>query len=326
MEAASTRCFGPRECASSARRSGPRRPTPSASGGWGRSAASALTTYSSSVAGISSVFSRPTRPTTTARGRIERSIWGALNSEATRRRPSTLARSGVDTSSEASSTSTSRQRPEILVRTEVSDERDARRVFLVARNPQPDTKLPYLVKLPLEGGLVLKAGDTWPKTSRVYCHPFEEDWPEEPNVVEAVPVVFCSRRGAAIDLVLDRPRLARSQFVFTEVKGRPAIFWQTQKTARGANPGGRVPRRRALPRWLHRCGRHQGALPVPSRAGTSGPNEPLSRPGTTPCWRAMASSWLRWSARAWRTWPPPCRMGPWRSSCSALPSSPWRRW
>jgi len=133
------------------------------------------------------------------------------------------------------------------VRTEVSDERDARRVFLVARNPQPDTKLPYLVKLPLEGGLVLKAGDTWPKTSRVYCHPFEEDWPEEPNVVEAVPVVFCSRRGAAIDLVLDRPRLARSQFVFTEVKGRPAIFWQTQKTARGANPGGRVPRRRALP-------------------------------------------------------------------------------
>ncbi|HCO03419.1 MAG TPA: hypothetical protein DIT48_08695, partial [Actinobacteria bacterium] len=38
----------------------------------------------------------------------------------------------------------------------------------------------------------------------------------------------------------------RSQFVFTEVKGRPAIFWQTQKTARTANPGGRVPRRRAL--------------------------------------------------------------------------------
>ncbi len=64
--------------------------------------------------------------------------------------------------------------------------------------------------------------------------------------MEEVPVLFCRRRGAAIDLVLDRPRLARSQFVFTEVKGRPAIFWQTQKTARAANPGGRVPRRRAL--------------------------------------------------------------------------------
>lgn len=27
-----------------------------------------------------------------------------------------------------------------------------RPVFLIARNPQPDTKLPYLLKLPLEGG------------------------------------------------------------------------------------------------------------------------------------------------------------------------------
>jgi ERCC4-type nuclease len=30
------------------------------------------------------------------------------------------------------------------------------------------------------------------------------------------------------------------------VKGREAIFWQTQKTARAANPGGRIPRRRTL--------------------------------------------------------------------------------
>lgn len=120
------------------------------------------------------------------------------------------------------------------------------RIFLIARNPQPDTKLPYLLKLPLEGGLVLKARDTWPRVSRIYCHRFEEDWPEEPQVLERVPVLLCRRRGAAIDLVLDRPRLARSQFVFTQVKGRPAIFWQTQKTARAANPGGRVPRGRSL--------------------------------------------------------------------------------
>jgi hypothetical protein len=125
-------------------------------------------------------------------------------------------------------------------------ERETSPTFLVARNPQPDTKLPFLLKLPLEGGLVLKAREVWPRTARVYCHPFEEDWPQEPEVVEEVPVLLCRRRGAAIDLVLDRPRLARSQFVFTEVKGRPAIFWQTQRTARTANPGGRVPRRRAL--------------------------------------------------------------------------------
>jgi hypothetical protein len=53
------------------------------------------------------------------------------------------------------------------------------------------------------------------------------------------------RRGAAIDLVLDRPQHARSQLVFTTARGRPAIWWQTQKTVQAANPGARVPRGRA---------------------------------------------------------------------------------
>jgi hypothetical protein len=83
-------------------------------------------------------------------------------------------------------------------------------------------------------------------TARVYCHRFEQAWPTEAEIIEQTPVLLCRRRGAAIDLVLDRPRLARSQFVFTQVKGREAIFWQTQKTARAANPGGRIPRRRPL--------------------------------------------------------------------------------
>lgn len=121
-----------------------------------------------------------------------------------------------------------------------------RPVFVVARNPEEDSRLPYLLRVPVEGGVVLKARETWPATSRVYCHPFEGEWPSEAEVIEELPVASCRRRGAAIDLVLDRPRLARSQFVFTEVRGRPAIFWQTQKTARGANPGGRIPRRRTL--------------------------------------------------------------------------------
>jgi hypothetical protein len=118
--------------------------------------------------------------------------------------------------------------------------------FVIARNPEEDSKLPYLLRLPLEGGVVLKARDAWPATSPVYCHPFEGGWPTDADVLEEVSVASCRRRGAAIDLVLHRPRLARSQFVFTEVKGRPAIFWQTQKTARGANPAGRIPRRRTL--------------------------------------------------------------------------------
>jgi len=117
--------------------------------------------------------------------------------------------------------------------------------FLVARNPQEDSRLPYLVRLPLDDCLVLKARAPWPATARVYCHRFEEPWPEDAEIVDEVPVLVCRRRGPAVDLVLDRPRQARSQFVFTQVKGREAIFWQTQKTARTANPGGRIPRRRA---------------------------------------------------------------------------------
>jgi transposase InsO family protein len=107
-------------------------------------------------------------------------------------------------------------------------------------------ELPYLLRLPLEDGIVLKARESWPATARVYCHRFEQAWPTEAEIIEQTPVLVCRRRGAAIDLVLDRPRLARSQFVFTQVKEREAIFWQTQKTARSANPGGRIPRRRTL--------------------------------------------------------------------------------
>ena len=123
---------------------------------------------------------------------------------------------------------------------------DERPVFAIADNPEADSKLPYLLRLPLQGGLVLKARDTWPRFARIYCHPFEGDWPTGPAILEQTPIVSCRRRGAVVDLVLDRPRLSRSQFVFTEVRGRPAIFWQTQKAARAANPGARVPRAHAM--------------------------------------------------------------------------------
>ncbi len=116
--------------------------------------------------------------------------------------------------------------------------------FVIARNPQEDSKLPYLLRLPLEGGLVLKARDTWPRSSRVYCHPYEEEWPADAEVVEETPIASIRRRGIVVDLVLDRPRLTRSQFVFAEARGRPAIFWQTQKAAKSANPGARIPRGR----------------------------------------------------------------------------------
>ena len=121
--------------------------------------------------------------------------------------------------------------------------------FLVARNPETGSTLPYLLRLPIDGGVLLKARERWPATARVYCHPLAA-WPDGAEVLEEVPVRSCQRRGIAIDLVLDRGRNARSQFVFTQphsgrAKGRPMIFWQTARTVQGARPGQRVPTRRA---------------------------------------------------------------------------------
>ena len=116
--------------------------------------------------------------------------------------------------------------------------------FLVARNPDPKSTLPYLLQVPIGSGLVLKARDTWPRTSRVYCHRVE-DWPEDAEILEDVAVLECRRRGVAVDLLLDRKREFRSQFVFTRISGgREGIFWQTRKVASTARPGARIPGRR----------------------------------------------------------------------------------
>lgn len=121
--------------------------------------------------------------------------------------------------------------------------------FLVARNPDPDSSLPYLLRLPIDGGIELKARAPWPATARVYCHPVD-DWPTGAETLEEVPVRHCGRRGKAIDLTLDRARNNRSQFIFTEPhtgrpSGRQMIFWQTARTVRRARPGQRAPTRRA---------------------------------------------------------------------------------
>jgi len=96
-------------------------------------------------------------------------------------------------------------------------------LFEVATNPEPDSTLPFLIRLPLPTGeLVLKARDSWPRTAKVYCHRADQ-WPEDPQIVERVAIRSCQRRGVAIDLVLDRPRENRSQLVFTRI-ARPEFF------------------------------------------------------------------------------------------------------
>ncbi|MCU1602767.1 MAG: hypothetical protein JWO22_3476 [Frankiales bacterium] len=118
--------------------------------------------------------------------------------------------------------------------------------FVIARNLEEDSALPYLLRIPLPGRpVVLKSRETWPRTSKVYCHRAAA-WPEGAEIVERVPVRTCSTRGPALDLVLDRGRENRSQFVFTRLKtGREAIFWQTPRTTKQARPGVRTPTARA---------------------------------------------------------------------------------
>lgn len=118
--------------------------------------------------------------------------------------------------------------------------------LVVARNPDPDSRLPYLLRLPLGDGLVFRAKDTWPRTNAIYCHPVDLDaWPEAPEVVERVPLRVCTRRGAAIEVVADRGREQRSQLVYTRARGRDVVFWQSPRTRKQSRPNVSVPTARA---------------------------------------------------------------------------------
>ena len=118
--------------------------------------------------------------------------------------------------------------------------------LLIASNPDADSRLPYLLRLPLGGGMVFRTSGTWPRTKALYCYPVpSEEWPQAPDIVERVPLRSCARRGAAIDLILDRGRENRSQIVFTTARGRQAVFWQSARTRKQARPNVRTPTARA---------------------------------------------------------------------------------
>jgi hypothetical protein len=66
--------------------------------------------------------------------------------------------------------------------------------LVIAHNPDPDSRLPYVIWVPYRDGLVFRAGGTWPRTKAVYCHPLTH-WPDGAEVIERVPVRSCARRG-----------------------------------------------------------------------------------------------------------------------------------
>lgn len=72
--------------------------------------------------------------------------------------------------------------------------------FLVARNPDESSTLPYLLRVPVAGPpLLLKAKDAWPRTAKVYCHRLDA-WPDAAEIIEDVgvrPLVFAGSRKLA---------------------------------------------------------------------------------------------------------------------------------
>lgn len=118
--------------------------------------------------------------------------------------------------------------------------------LLIARNPDPDSSLPYLLRVPLGAGLIFRTSGTWPRTKALFCYPVHlREWPDQPEVVEQAPVRSCVRRGAAIDLVLARGRENRSQIVYTKARGRDMVFWQSARTRKQARPNVTLPTARA---------------------------------------------------------------------------------
>ena len=113
-------------------------------------------------------------------------------------------------------------------------------------NPDEESSLRYLVRLPIGGGLVFRTAGTWPRTKALFCYPMPaEAWPDDGEIVERVPLRSCVRRGAAIEVVADRARENRSQLVFTTGRGRDMVFWQSPRTVKQARPNVALPKARA---------------------------------------------------------------------------------
>lgn len=108
------------------------------------------------------------------------------------------------------------------------------------------TRLPVVLLLPLAGGdLVLATRDTWPVAKDLFCAELEA-WPEDAEVIERVPVASCRRVGASVQLVLERTQRRRSLFVWTSKRGRPLIFWRSERSMKATRPGIRTPSARGL--------------------------------------------------------------------------------
>lgn len=77
--------------------------------------------------------------------------------------------------------------------------------LLIAANPDENSRLPLLLRVPLpDGDLLFRTAGTWPQEKALFAYPVGlDEWPDEPVIVAAVPLRSCQRRGAAIDVIAD---------------------------------------------------------------------------------------------------------------------------
>ena len=114
--------------------------------------------------------------------------------------------------------------------------------FWIGRRSATTSRLPYVIRLLVsgEGRIFLAVRDVWPRGTDVFCHQLPS-WPDDAEIIEEVPIEACWRVGAAVHLVLRRPRQRRSLFVWTRKGERTSIFWRSEASMRRARPGIRVP-------------------------------------------------------------------------------------
>ena len=97
--------------------------------------------------------------------------------------------------------------------------------MLIARNPDPASRLPYLLLLPLAGGMVFRTSATWPRTSALYCYP-----------VSALPrsaVVVEDRYSQVFKLERVRPALVADGLAELQIRwpSVPVVFCETRQLA-----------------------------------------------------------------------------------------------
>ena len=119
------------------------------------------------------------------------------------------------------------------------------RELLIARNPDPDSSLGFLLRLPLGEGLLFRTSGTWPRGKALYCHPVHLRVAGAAGGGRAGRRTLVRASGAAIDLVVGRGREHRSQIVYTTARGRQMVFWQSPKTRKQSKPRVTLPTARA---------------------------------------------------------------------------------